>query len=184
MISEKIVEKTIDDAIALFRESELNAIYSRRAVRSYSHQRVSSELVDKLIDAAIQAPSAMNSQPWGFVVIQNQELIHELSVKVTSDFDVFYEATTLIIVYAKKDGFEPVGDCYLAIQNLMLAATALGLGTCPIGYARETLKSEEWRQKLSIPSDYVPVLPIVVGYTQDVPTKSDRSPPQIFKWIK
>ncbi len=107
----------------------LDAIYARRAVRSYSKKKVEKQVVNKLIDAAIQAPSAMKSQPWAFVVIQNPQVLYELSKsaklflsknvhwstqsehfsQLFSDpkFDIFYGATTLIVICSKKDGFGP-----------------------------------------------------------------------------
>lgn len=182
----------------------MKAIYSRRAVRSYSKKEVEAQVINKLIDAAIQAPRAMNSQPWAFVVIQNPQVLHELSdsaklflsknvhwstrsehvVHFLSDpsFDIFYGATTLIVICGKKEGFSSEEDCYLAGENLMLAATALGLGTCPIGFARDVLGTKEYRQKLSITDDYTPALPIVVGYAANLPPKPERKGPIVLKW--
>jgi nitroreductase len=182
----------------------LDAIYLRRAVRSYSPKKVEARIVNKLIDAAIQAPSAMNSQPWAFVVIQNPQMLHDLSESAKvflakndhwssqsehfsqllsdSKFDIFYGATTLIVICAKEDGFGPREDCYLAGENLMLAATAFGIGSCPIGFARDVLGTKEFREKFSIAEGYVPVLPIIIGYPSTLPSKPERKDPLILKW--
>ena len=183
----------------------LDAIYGRRAVRSFTSEKVEAGVIHKLIHAAIQAPSARNAQPWAFCVIQNPDFLKDLSEKIKifvknaalgkpqaepfvdnfSDpkFDVFFGATTLIVICAKKEGFGPIEDCYLAGENLMLAATKQSLGTCPIGFARDILKTEEFRKKLSLPADYVPALAIAIGYAAGREMRPTKKPPVIFKWI-
>lgn len=180
----------------------IDAIYSRRAVRKYTDQKVDSDTVQALIDLAIQAPSAMNKQPWAFSIIQDVELLRELSGKAKEllrstwkdhsehakesfedpNFDIFYGATTLITICAEREGFQPTGDCYLAAENLMLGALAFGLATCPIGFARDILQTEDFRKRLSIAKKFIPVLPIIVGYSRDTISKSPRKPPQILSW--
>src|SRR5512134_7694 len=110
----------------------LDAIYGRRAVRAYRPQRIDRETIDALIDAAIQAPSAMNSQPWAFVVIQDEKLLKRYSdeaktailgtvdeksrenqyIEFMKDpaFNIFYDATTAIVICDKPDGHDPSGD--------------------------------------------------------------------------
>lgn len=183
----------------------LDAVYNRRAARSYTSQEVEAKIVNKLIDAATQAPSAMNSQPWAFLVVRNSSILRELSdsaksflsknirwkagtehyakLMVDTQFDIFYGAKTLIVICAERNGFGPSEDCYLAGENLMLAATALGLATCPIGFARDILGSKEYRKKFSIPERYLPVLPIIVGYPSSIPPKPEHRSPVILKWV-
>lgn len=175
----------------------LDAIYMRRAVRQFTSQAVRPDTVEALINAAIQAPSAMNKQPWAFCVIQDAEVLHRMNESAKQllkmspawkdnsehakaqihepEFDIFYGATTLIVICAEQDGFQPVGDCYLAGENLMLAATAFGLATCPIGFARDVLQTEAFRGDLDIPKRYTPVLPLIVGYPKTLPPKTPRN---------
>ena len=149
----------------------------------------------------------MNSQPWAFIVIQNagllkciseeaKDLLHREHQPWHSDiersrtpvedpkFDIFYGAKTLIAICAKRGGFQPLGDCYLAAQNIMLAAHAFGLATCPIGLARDILQTETYRNELKVPADYEIVLPIVVGYTTDIASKATRNQARILTWKK
>jgi len=184
--------------------SVLKAIYSRRASRQYTRRKVEPELVTMLLNAAARAPSAMNKQPWAFVVIQDPKFLAHLDRQAKDflrqsptwrlasehskglldpNFDIFYGASTLIVVYAEKHSFEPIGDCYLAAGNLMLAATGLGLGTCPIGFVRDALRSESVHAELGLGDSYVPVLPIVVGYTTEYLSLTPRSRPRILKWM-
>jgi nitroreductase len=185
----------------------LDAIYQRRAHRSYTARMVSKETVQALLDAAVQAPSAMNHQPWAFLVIQNKNLLKRISDAAKSrimasaawakdlehkhiplddpQFDIFYGASTLIVICTTEaEGFCPEGDCYLAGQNLMLAAQALGLGTCPIGFARDILQTEEFRQELSIPGGHRPALPIIVGYVAAAAAPPHREAPKLIGWLQ
>lgn len=98
-------------------------------------------------------------------------------------FDIFYGASTLIVVCAQREGFQPVGDSYLAAENLMLAALAMGLATCPIGFARDVIKRDSHRAELSIPEGFDPVLPIIVGYPSGISEAPSRNPPRILSWI-
>ena len=172
------------------RMSVNEAIYKRRSIRNYTYQMVSDHTIHQLLAAAAHAPSEMNLQPWAFAVIQNPEWLKYISdhseaknLMGDSEFDIFYGTTTLIVIYGKKDGFSPVGDCNLAAENLMLAACGMGLGTCPIGFARDFLQTKEMLEELEIPSDYQVVLPIVVGYPAEHPQAVKRNPPRIFNWV-
>lgn len=183
----------------------LDAIYQRRATRAYSAKPVSRELVSKLLDAAIQAPSAMNRQPWAFVVIQDRSLLTRISDCAKKQFlaettlagelerghiplddpafDIFYGGSTLVVICKHdEEGFSPEGDCFLAGQNLMLAAEALGLASCPIGFARDVLQTPAFREELSIPGEYWPVLPILVGYPKSSAPATQRKPAKVLAW--
>lgn len=180
------------------------AIYHRRSVRDYTDQPVDQSTITTLIRAAIQAPSAINLQPWAFVVIQDKALLKRYSDRakvlaseatepaaahpelkeMLSDpaFNIFYNAGTLIVICAKPVGQHPAWDCYLAAQNLMLAAHSLGLGTCPIGLAWTLLDQPDVKQELHIPMDYTPVVPIIVGYPRTRTTATERKEPEILCW--
>lgn len=184
----------------------LDAIYQRRAVRNYSRQPVTRETIQALLDAAVQAPSAMNRQPWAFLVIQDKNLLKRISDAAKArilasaawagnlehkhlpldapEFDIFYQGSTLIVICASEQtGFSPEGDCFLAAQNLMLAAQALGLASCPIGFARDILRDEEFKKELSIPASILPVLPIIVGYAAGATPAVRRTSPKIINWV-
>lgn len=179
----------------------LDAIRQRRAVRNYSAKPVSEAEVRALLDAAAWAPSARDLQPWSFVIIQDRQRLREISERakqaLQSDphwktalplsnpgFDIFYGAGTLILICAHQHGFAPLGDCYLAGENLMLAACGMGLATCPIGLARDVLRASDLRTALHIPAGEQPVLPIVVGHPAGAAPPTERAPPRIHAWLK
>lgn len=184
----------------------LDAIYNRRAVRDYLPQKIDQTIIHTLLNAAVQAPTAMHEEPWSFVVIQNKALLDRLSdsakILVRSDaqgsnsqqskhmldlvnqrdFHVFYNASTLVVICSKFQGSFVAADCWLAAENLMLTACAKGLGSCVIGFAVSALNTSEWKAELAIPSEMTAIVPIIVGMpaieTQSVPRKS----PKIIAW--
>jgi nitroreductase len=184
-------------------ESE-KALYGRRSIRDFTDKQVDRAMVTRLLQAAVQAPSAINLQPWVFVVIQDKNLLKRysdraklLAMKVVdtasmpaefqnmlSDptFNVFYNAGTLILICAKPVGQHPDWDCCLAGQNLMLAAHDQGLGTCPIGFAWPLFEQADVKQELNIPADYTPVLPIIVGFPSSPAPPVARKSPEILSW--
>lgn len=178
--------------------SALDAIYQRRATRAYTKERVSKELILQLIDAAVHAPTAMHLEPWAFVVVQNPALLERICERAKAvaqtprgvehrlladpAFHIFYNAGTLIVVCGKPMGPFVTADCWLAAENLMLAATALGLASCPIGFAVPALLDPELKAELGIPADVTPIAPIVVGYPAARPAASPRRAPTILSW--
>lgn len=182
----------------------MEAIYQRRSVRAYTDQPVDKATVEALIKAATHAPSSMNEQPWAFIVIQNASQLARWSERIKAyvlkhlkpdsplakyrdmisnpDYHVFHRAGTLIIICARPDAHNGEEDCSLAAQNLMLAAYAMGLGTCPIGFARPWLNQSRIKRSLSIPDGYVVVFPVVVGYPSGGTPPVQRRAPEILFW--
>ncbi len=181
------------------------AICDRRAIRHYQSKLVDERTVRTLLEFAVQAPSAVNSQPWSFAIVQKQNLLREISEEAKKTlaqdprwkseaqhapnrfldpaFNIFYGASTLIIVCSTQEGLVPEADCYLACQNLMLAAHGMGLGTCPIGLAWDVLRTDSMKNKLGIPLGHFPVLPIIVGYPSEESPRTPRNPPRILNWV-
>lgn len=182
----------------------MEAINSRRSIRNYTEQKVDKVIINELLQAAVQAPSATNSQPWVFAIIQDQERLRQYSDRAKAlllsvldksptlikyramlskpDFNIFYNANTLIVIYAKPEGPHPVEDCCLAAQNLMLTAYGSGLGTCWIGFANGLLNLPEIKQELGVPEEYVAAAPIIVGYPQSAVPGVPKKTPEIIFW--
>jgi nitroreductase len=180
------------------------AITGRRALREYLSEPVEERLIRELINAAIQAPSAVNQQPWTFTVVRDQSLLNRISHEAKAHmlatmpgsaqsdhlrphltdphFHIFYHAPVLILISANVQGPWIVEDCALAAENLMLAAYASGLGSCWIGFAQGFLNTSEGKALLGLPSAWVPVAPIIVGYPKVTPNPVPRNEPEI-RWI-
>ncbi|HYL56476.1 MAG TPA: nitroreductase family protein [Gemmatimonadales bacterium] len=176
----------------------LDAIYQRRAVRSYTPDKLDKPTIRRLLDAAVHAPTAMHLEPWTFVVIQDVALLARLSERgkilareeatrhllADPNFNIFYDASTLIVICGKPLGGFVTADCWLAAENLMLAACALGLGTCCIGFAVPVLNAPEVKRELGIPTDVTAVAPIIVGVPRGVTPPVPRRPPEVLRWIR
>jgi nitroreductase len=182
----------------------MEAIYKRRAVRAYTDQPVDRATVEALIKAATHAPSSMNEQPWSFTVVQDPKRLASWSDRIKThlllrlkpdsplakyrdmiadpDYHVFHRAGTLIIICARPGAHNGEEDCSLAAQNFMLAACSMGLGTCPIGFARPWLNQARIKRSFGIPDGYVPVFPVVVGYPSGETPPVQRREPEILFW--
>ncbi|WP_082554743.1 MULTISPECIES: nitroreductase family protein [unclassified Caulobacter] len=174
----------------------LEAIHARRAVRDYRQEPVADSVLAALIDAAIWAPSGINLQPWCFFVIDDAATLASCSTRAKAalqdaatdhpelaglrpmlaspSFNIFYNAPALIIICATTADEMALKDCCLAAQNLMLAATAKGLGSCWIGLSETWLNTDQAKADLGIPGDFKPVAPIIVGYPNRAPAASSR----------
>jgi nitroreductase len=185
--------------------STLAAINTRCSVRHYSSDKLDRATVQALLDAAVRAPTAIHEEPWAFVVIQDTLLLrqisdiakakfveedyhgldrggHALDMFQQPEFNIFYDASTLIIICGTAVGRFVVADCWLAAENLMLAACALGLGTCVIGSAVDGLNTPELKATLDIPEDMTAIAPIIVGVPAGTTAASPRKPAQVLAW--
>ena len=145
-------------------------IMSRRSIRSFTDKKVSDEIINTLLQAAIYAPSAKNGQSWFFSVVQNKEILDKIDsvVECMRGGNIFYNAGTVIFVAMQKDSSWGQTDCAAATQNILLAANSLGLGSCWIGCCREELQGEnadEYKSLMKIPKDYTLLYGIAIGYT-------------------
>jgi len=186
--------------------SAMDAIYHRRAIRDYTPQKIDQTTIRMLLDAAVHAPTAVKEEPWAFVVIQDKALLNRLSDNVKEllaggsdpihppeknllhdhftnpQFNAFYNAGTLIVICGKPLGTFVVSDCWLAAENLMLAAYANGLGTCPIGLAVTALNTPQWKKEFGIPAEMTAYAPIIVGTPAGVTPPVPRKEPEILVW--
>jgi nitroreductase len=197
----------VPQAIRSRGETAMNlrdAIYGRRAVREFTTAAIDEKTLRQLIDAAIQAPSAVNQQPWSFSVVRNKALLAHISREAKAhmlrtstaavashhfqdllgnpEFDIFYHAPVLIVISAIAESPWAVADCALAAENLMLSACAAGLGTCWIGFAQAWLGTPEGKAALKLPDSCIPVAPIIVGHPKGpVPAVARKEP--TINWI-
>jgi nitroreductase len=184
--------------------SLMDCIRGRRSVRDYAAAAVSREVLLSLVDAAIQAPSAMNEQPWLFTIVTDPKLLDSIAARAKSfmaqsastgghshagamlhveDFHIFYHAPALIVISAPAHGPWSTEDCALAAQNLMLAAYAKALGSCWIGFAQSWLRTPDGKQAVGLPDTHTPVAPIIIGHPKSNPPAVPRNAPAI-NWLE
>lgn len=158
------------------------AIQGRRSVRKYQTKEISEELITKILSAAIMAPSAGNRQAWEFIIARDLKTKKALA-QAAYDQVFIANAPVVIIVCANQRrsaqrygsrGVELycIQDSAAAIQNLLLMAYSLGLGTCWVGAFNESMVSK----LLEIPDGIRPVALIPVGYTAQVSHPPPRLP--------
>ena len=172
-------------------------IMARRSVRKYLDTPVEHEKLEKVVTCGINAPSGMNRQPWEIRVVEDQEMITkatEIFVKAQPEMvekdanfkNMFRNAPNLICVASPIDGSGNV-DAGLLGENMMLAATSLGLGTCCLGGPVAFLKSNEECQwfldRLSFSDDYTLNYIIAIGYPDEAPEAKPRDASKI-EYIK
>jgi nitroreductase len=146
----------------------------------------------------------MNNQPWRFAVVQNaahlkrysdaakemllaqQSTDHKIrgyaDMLRAPDFNIFYNAGTLIVICVEEKAPYVEADVWLAAENLMLAACAEGLGTCCIGFAVGVLNTAVLKEELGIPAQGMAIAPIIVGYPRAVPAAVPRKDARVLSW--
>ena len=186
--------------------SVFQAILARRSVRTYEPRVLDITTVQTLLEAAVRAPTAMHEEPWSFVVVQDKPALKRLSddakplfierllhaespsprvVKTFNhpDFNIFHDAGTLIIIGTKMSGSFVEADCWLAAENLMLAACAMGLGSCVVGSSLSALNTPGLKAALGIPTEFKAIAPVVVGVPRGKSAATSRKKPQVLSWM-
>jgi nitroreductase len=161
------------------------AIHTRRSVRVYSPDPVPREVLEEVVAAAMQAPSAGNQQPWHFVIITDKEMLERAS-KVHPYIRMAAEAPAAILVCAdlaleKFPGYW-VQDCSAATQNLLLAAHAKGLGAVWTGIYPMHDRVDSFIKLIGTPPTIVPLALVVMGYSKDQAGRQERYRPDRVHW--
>jgi nitroreductase len=156
------------------------AISTRRSIRKYTNKQIPQELINKLLKAAMYAPSAMNYQPWHFIVFDTNEsltTIHEL----LSHADMLAEAACGILVCGdlelERNIDFIVQNCSAATQNILLEAHELGLGAVWVGVFPEKQTMQNIKRSFGLPESIVPISLVPIGYPNENPGTDERFKP-------
>ncbi len=153
----------------------LSNMMARRSVRKYLNKPVEHEKLETIVKCGINAPSGMNRQPWIVRVVEDQKLIAD--VNQAAERSLFYDAPALICVCTPANGGGEL-DAGLLGENMMLAASSLGLGTCCLGGPVRFLVSNEkckfFLDCLDIPADYKLNYILSIGYPNEQPDAKPR----------
>ncbi len=156
---------------------KLNYILDRRSIRRFTDQKIDSEMIKSILTAAMYAPSAVNMQPWHFVVIDDSSMMEKI-MDIHPHARMMQSASHAVVVCGDgqlqhDDGYWVV-DCGAATQNLLLAAQTLGLGACWVGlHPREERKSA-FSRLLHLPSHIFPFALVALGYPEELKPRPDR----------
>jgi nitroreductase len=158
---------------------KLDSLFSRRSVRRYTDQPVTAETVQDLLEAAMAAPSACAKDPWEFIVLQDAGLRAKVASFLPNG-PMLATAPMGFVVCGDLDRAHSgelsylLQDCSAAIQNLLLAAHALGLGAVWLGVHPRQDRIDALRELFGLPQNILPVSGIAVGYPAEHPEARTR----------
>lgn len=161
-------------------QAVLDNIATRTSIRDYEARPVEKEKVEKMLRAAMAAPTAMNKQPWHFVVVEQRSVLDSLAG--TNPYaKMLLKAPLAIVVCGDMDKVIEGGgrdfwiqDASAATENLLLAAHAMGLGAVWTGAYPSEERSKAISATLSLPDNLVPLNMIVIGYPAEHPQPKDK----------
>lgn len=194
--SDKMANVEADVCMELNSNAVINAIMERRSIRKYLDKPVEHEKLEIVVRCGINAPSGMNRQPWIVMVVENQQLINDVTevykkenaeqVKRDPTFkNMFRNAPNLICVCTPKNGGDL--DAGLLGENMMLAAQSLGLGTCclggPVRFLNSNPNAKFFLDKLDIPEGYQLNYILAIGYPDESPAAKPRDASKV-KYVK
>lgn len=161
----------------------LKFIKTRRSVRLYDEKQITKEMLEEIIDCARLAPSARNKQPWEFIVITKKSVLEKIA-EIATYGKFIKNAAACIIVCGDHENHHLVEDGSAATENILLAASALGIGGCWVaGWQKAYCR--EIKELLGIPEekDIVSILPL--GYPKmEVPAPPKRPLDEVLHWEK
>lgn len=155
----------------------LEAIFARRSIRKYTDEPVSDEQLTQLLRAAMAAPSAGNQQPWQFVVIRDRNTLDAVP-KFHPYSAMLAEAPLAVLVCGDLERETVKGywvqDCSAAVENLLIAASAIGLGAVWLGVHPVSEREDGCRKLLGIPANVVPFAIVSIGHPDEQKAPADR----------
>lgn len=169
-------------------KSAIENIMTRTSVRSYSDRAVDRATVDTLLRAAMAAPTAVNKQPWRFVVIDNKEILKFISenfnsMKMAASAPVAIVTCGDLNAALEGDGRDYwIQDVSAATENLLLAAHAVGLGAVWCGLYPQMTRVEEFSAMLHLPAEIVPLACVCIGYPAGENTPKDKWNPENIRY--
>jgi nitroreductase len=155
----------------------VEAILSRRSIRKFTKEPVSDEIVKELLKAAMSAPSAVNQQPWHFIVIRERQILDEIP-KIQPYSQMLRDAPVAVVVCGdlnleKAKGFW-VQDCSAATQNILIAVQVKGLGAVWLGFYPREDRIKALQKLLDIPKHVIPFSVIPIGYSAEQKPPASR----------
>ena len=182
----------------------LKCIKERRTTRKFKPEQIKEDELQAIIEAGLYAPSGENHQSWHFTVIQNKELLDELNFETkevfkksdnetlrrvgnNEKFVPSYDAPTVILVLGNNDCHFKDVDCAAATQNMLLAAHSLGVASCwaaAVSVAFNGEKNDYFRTKLNIPDNYTPLHAVLLGYSDNTPSKAPKRKENTVNYVK
>lgn len=167
--------------------STTDLFFSRRSVRTFTDTPISRKQLQELLSAAMSAPSACAKDPWRFHVITNKKLLAEIAQTLPNGKFLAQAPAGVLVCgdIATAHGGElsyMLQDCSAAIENLLLAATALDIGSCWLGVHPRKERMEYLKTLFGLPESIIPLSVIALGFPQAKPAPRNRYNPQYISW--
>ena len=168
----------------------IDAIMTRRSVRSYTSEPVTKEQIDILLKAAMQAPTTINNRDWAFIVVDDREVMNKIIANQEGNADMLAQAPVAIVVCGDLDlAIKPdveywVQDCSAATENILLAAHDMGLGAVWLGTYPVMNRVEGMKKIFNLPENIVPMAVVSIGHPARQLPKADRYEPKKIHYNK
>lgn len=155
----------------------MDAIFQRRSIRRYTDEQVADDDVQYILKAAMSAPSAGNERPWHFIIIRDRGSLNAI-MRFQPYSQMLREAPMAILVCGdtkmqKHEGFWPQ-DCSAAVENMLLASTARGLGSVWLGIYPDHDRVASMAEHMGTPAHMIPFALVPVGHPAEEKPFSDR----------
>lgn len=161
---------------------KLDCIFSRRSIRKYEDREVPEQMIQDLLEAGMAAPSAVAKDPWHFIVLTKREMLDKLADILTHG-QMLRQATAAFVVcgditqaHGELESYM-LQDCSAAVENILIAANILGLGTCWLGVHPRPERMEGIRNLFQLPENIIPMCGIAIGWPKDRPAARTRFNP-------
>ena len=166
----------------------LEAIFNRRSIRQYNDRPVGDDVIETLLKAAMYAPSAVNKQPWHYIVFRDREIMEKI-ISFHQYASMLRKASAAILVCWDEElqhdtGYGPV-DCSAATQNILLAAYGLGLGSVWVGLYPRIQRMESIHKLFGLPPNIRPFSIVSLGYPAEekkMPSRFNSDRIHFEKW--
>ncbi|MFP3983970.1 MAG: nitroreductase family protein [Desulfurivibrionaceae bacterium] len=166
---------------------KLDFIFARRSVRKFQEGEIQEEILNDLLKAAMAAPSAVGRDPWHFIVVRNKSILERIT-DILPNGKMLREAGAGIIVCGDIERAHDRRESYMlqdlsaATENILLAARALGLGSCWLGIHPRQERIGEIRKLFSLPENIIPMCGIALGWPAEEPEPRTRYQEERVHW--
>ena len=158
---------------------DLQFIFSRRSIRKYRDREIPDQIITDLLEAGMAAPSAVKKDPWHFIVIRQRQTLDKM-VAFMPNAQMLKQATGAFVVCGDITRAHDQQESYMlqdlsaAVENILLAANALGLGTCWLGVHPRADRMDNIRTLFELPENIIPMCGIAIGWPAENPPARTR----------
>ena len=163
---------------------ELQFIFSRRSIRKYRDREIPDQIITDLLEAGMAAPSAVKKDPWHFIVIRQRQTLDKM-VAFMPNAQMLKQATGAFVVcgdiiraHDQQESYM-LQDLSAAVENILLAANAMGLGTCWLGVHPRPERMDNIRTLFKLPDNIIPMCGIAIGWPAEEPPARTRFNPDV-----